>query len=127
MNSFKSVLSRILTSLTMLFAGMLLSIFIKELYISCSISNPVAEELSYNDSLRIKILQSGDTIAYANIKKVMKSEGFPHECLFYSIVMARQYHYLPAYNDVAEILKQLYQKHSKEAGEEAGDGSTVYF
>jgi hypothetical protein len=70
------------------------------MFLSYQLSHPTAEELSYEDSLKVKVLQSGDTIAYNNLKDFMKKEGFPYKIWFYSIVMAKQYHYIPASYDV---------------------------
>jgi len=76
----------------------------------------INEQLPYEDSLEIKVLQYGDTIAYNNLKKLKMSKDLLQECWFYSIIMAKQYHYLPAYEDVYNILHVLYDSH-KSLGE----------
>jgi hypothetical protein len=76
----------------------------------------IHEQLPYEDSLEIKTLQYGDTIAYNNLKKLKMSKDLLQECWFYSIIMAKQYHYLPAYEDVYDILHVLYDSH-KSLGE----------
>ena len=76
----------------------------------------IHEQLPYEDSLEIKTLQYGDTIAYNNLKKLKMSKELLQECWFYSIIMAKQYHYLPAYEDVYDILHVLYDSH-KSLGE----------
>ena len=78
--------------------------------LSYQLDQPTSEELSYEDSLKVKVLQSGDTIAYNNLKKIMKEEEFPYKIWFYSIVMAKQYHYLPASYDVCSIINFVYNQ-----------------
>lgn len=74
------------------------------------ISQPTTIELCFKDSLKVKVLQTGDTISYHNLKEMMKEEGFPHKILFYSIVMAKQYHYLPASSDVCRIINDVHSQ-----------------
>ena len=80
--------------------GVFTCVMCNDMFLSYQLSHPTAEELSYEDSLKVKVLQSGDTIAYNNLKDFMKKEGFPYKIWFYSIVMAKQYHYIPASYDV---------------------------
>jgi len=68
--------------------------------------------LSDQDNLKVKILQYGDTTAYYEMKKMLHSQNLSHEMWFYSIIMANQYHYPPANNDVNEILKSLYKNYA---------------
>lgn len=69
--------------------------------------NYVQDSLFNNDSLRSslqeKIINSGDTIAYSELSSIYIS--FPKEFLYYSMVMANDYNYSPAYYDIYWILK----------------------
>lgn len=82
----------------------------KDEWFSLQLSHPTKEELSFEDSLRVKVLQAGDTIAYYKLKEVMKEKGSPYKIWFYSIVMAKQYHYLPASCDVDSVINYVYNK-----------------
>ena len=86
------------------------------MFLSYHLGHSTAEELSYEDSLKVKVLQSGDTIAYNNLKLFMKEEGFPYKIWFYSIVMVKQYHYLPASYDVSSNIN--YVCHQRIEGKE---------
>lgn len=73
-------------------------------------NSPTIAEISDKDSLKIKVLQAGDTIAYNKLKEVMQKEGFPHRIWFYSIVMAKQFHYSPASYDVYKCIKYVHNQ-----------------
>lgn len=60
------------------------------------------------DSLRLKVISSGDVQSYLDLRDSFESSQFPHEILFYSIVMAKQYGYMPAYGDASMSLKNFY-------------------
>lgn len=81
----------------------------KKLFFS-QLNHPTKKELSSEDSLKVKILQTGDTIAYTKLKEAMKEEGFPYKIWFYSIIMAKQYHFLPASYDVDSNLIYVYNQ-----------------
>ena len=90
--------------------GLFTCVMCNDIFLSYQQNHPTAEELSYEDSLKVKVLQSGDTIAYNNLKKIMKEEEFPYKIWFYSIVMAKQYHYLPASYDVCSNINYVYNQ-----------------
>ena len=87
----------------------------KDKLLSYQLTFPTTEELSYKDSLKVKVLQTGDTIAYNNLKAIMREEGFPHKIWFYSIVMAKQYHYIPASYDVCRNINYVYDQRTRES------------
>ncbi len=64
--------------------------------------------LCHADSLRLKVIHIGDVQSYLELKDSFASSPFPHELLFYSIVMAKQYGYKPAYSDASKSLKAFY-------------------
>ena len=82
----------------------------KDEWFSIQLSHPTKEELSFEDSLRVKVLQAGDTIAYYKLKEVMKEKGSPYKIWFYSIVMAKQYHYFPATYDACSNINYVYNQ-----------------
>ena len=90
--------------------GLFTCVMCNDIFLSYQLSHPTAEELSYEDSLKVKVLQSGDIIAYNNLKKYMQEEGFPYKIWFYSIVMVKQYHYLPASYDVRRNLNYVHNQ-----------------
>ncbi len=95
-------------------AGLFTCVMCNDMFLSYQLSHPTAEELCYEDSLKVKVLQSGDTIAYYKLKETMKKKGFPHKIWFYSIVMAKQYHYSPASFDVYSTINYVYNKRIEE-------------
>ena len=64
--------------------------------------------LCHADSLRLKVISIGDVQSYLELRDSFESSQFPHEILFYSIVMAKQYGYMPAYGDASMSLKNFY-------------------
>ena len=64
--------------------------------------------LCHSDSLRLKVISVGDVKSYIELRDSFEYSPFPHELLFYSIVMAKQYGYLPAYRDASKSLKTFY-------------------
>lgn len=90
------------------FAGIFVFWFVKERYEVYQVNHPEDEYIAYGDFLRIKVLQQGDTIAYKKLKAEMESSGLPHEIIFYSLVMARQYHYDVAAIDICIQLDSLF-------------------
>lgn len=69
--------------------------------------------LAYEDSLRLKVLSKGDTDSYLNLRDYFYDTKYPNELLFYSLVMAKQYNYRPAYDDFCKNLKAFYDNHPK--------------
>lgn len=90
--------------------GLFTCVMCNDIFLSYQLSHPTAEELSYEDSLKVKVLQSGDTIAYNNLKLFLKGEKNPYKIWFYSIVMAKQYHYIPASYDVCSNINYVYNQ-----------------
>ena len=90
--------------------GLFTCVMCNDIFLSYQLSHPTAEELSYEDSLKVKVLQNGDTIAYNILKKLMAEKEFPYKIWFYSIVMAKQYHYIPASNDVCGSIYFVYNQ-----------------
>ena len=90
--------------------GLFTCVMCNDIFLSYQQNHPTAEELSYEDSLKVKVLQNGDTIAYNNLKKLMAEKEFPYKIWFYSIVMAKQYHYIPASNDVCGSIYFVYNQ-----------------
>ena len=88
--------------------GLFTCVMCNDIFLSYQLSHPTAEELSYEDSLKVKVLQNGDTIAYNNLKKLMAEKEFPYKIWFYSIVMAKQYYYTPASYDVHKNIDYVY-------------------
>ena len=88
--------------------GLFTCVMCNDIFLSYQLSHPTAEELSYEDSLKVKVLQNGDTIAYNNLKKLMAEKEFPYKIWFYSIVMAKQYYYAPASYDVHKNIDYVY-------------------
>jgi len=66
------------------------------------------ESLCHADSLRLKVISIGDLQSYLELRDSFTFSAFPHELLFYSIVMAKQYGYKPAYSDASKSLKAFY-------------------
>lgn len=66
------------------------------------------DHLSHEDSLRLRIISTGDVISYLELKDTIEKSKFPHEILFYSVVMAKQYGYKPAYGHFCSQLKSFY-------------------
>lgn len=64
--------------------------------------------LCHGDSLRINVISIGDVQSYIELRDSFESSPFSHELLFYSIVMAKQYGYKPAYCDASKSLKTFY-------------------
>lgn len=64
--------------------------------------------LSHEDSLRLRIIITGDVNSYLELKDTIEKSMFPHEILFYSVVMAKQYGYKPAYGHFCSQLKSFY-------------------
>lgn len=64
--------------------------------------------LCHADSLRLKAISTGDIHSYLELRDSFESSKFPHEVLFYAMVMAKQYGYQPAYQDVCKALKSFY-------------------
>lgn len=64
--------------------------------------------LNHEDSLRLRIISTGDVISYLELKDTFEKSMFPHEILFYSVVMAKQYGYKPAYGHFCSQLKSFY-------------------
>lgn len=95
--------------------GLFTCVMGNDIYLSYQQNHPIAEELSYEDSLKVKVLQCGDTIAYNNLKGIMTEKGFPHKIWFYSIVMAKQYHYTPASYDVRKDIDYVYSLRKENA------------
>ena len=95
--------------------GLFTCVMCNDEFLSYQLSHPTAEELSYEDSLKVKVLQCGDTIAYNNLKGIMAEKGAPHKIWFYSIVMAKQYHYTPASYDVRKNIDYVYSLRKKNA------------
>lgn len=91
--------------------GIVISGCLKEMYISHQMSCLIDDGLSYDDSLRYLILQTGDTVAYQKLKKQKQDDGLPQEIWFYSIVMAKKHQYPSAYFDVYYLIKNLYDTH----------------
>ena len=106
-----STLFRLGVSAALFFTGFIVTLFLNDLYISYQVSHPEPEVLTYQDSLRVKILQNGDTTAYHAMKELLSAKNLPHEIWFYSIVMSKQYHYTPAYDDVSGVLNLLYERY----------------
>jgi len=79
-------------------------------YIEASKEPEVLEEipLCHADSLRLKVISIGDVQSYLELRDSFEFSKFPHEILFYSIVMAMQYGYIPAYCDASKSLKTFY-------------------
>lgn len=58
--------------------------------------------------LKNKVI-GGDTIAYINLRTIFQSYyNYPQEFYLYSIIMANDYHYPPAYFDVHRYLLGIY-------------------
>ena len=98
---------RILMAVLCFVAGVFVSGYVKQRIIDNQLSRPIINEQNLKDSLKIRVLQDGDSIAYKELKDVMRDEGLPHKILFYSMVMARQYHYSPASYDVYRYIKYV--------------------
>lgn len=64
--------------------------------------------LSHEDSLRLRIIITGDVNSYLELKDTIEKSMFPHEIVFYSVVMAKQYGYKPAYGHFCSQLKSFY-------------------
>ncbi len=111
MKQLKSKFGSVVISITLAFTGFLFCLYLNNLYISYKVAHPESNVLSYQDSLKVKVLQYGDTIAYQEMKTILQSQNLSHEIWFYSIVMAKQFHYTPANNDVYETLMTLYEHH----------------
>jgi len=60
------------------------------------------------DSLRIKVVQRGDVCSYNELRDSFMVSEFPDEVLFYAIVMAIQFGYSPANEDVCQHFKSFY-------------------
>ncbi len=116
MKQLKSRIVNVVISITLAFTGFILCLYLNDLYMSYQASNSVDEGLNHQDSLKVKVLQYGDTIAYQEMKNALHSQNLSHEMWFYSIVMAKQYHYPQANNDVCEILNSLYKDHESLGG-----------
>lgn len=101
-------LIRIIIAAISFSVGLFASGICKDKLLRFQLSQPTTIELSFKDSLKVKVLQTGDTISYHKLKETMKEEGFPHKIWFYSIVMAVQYHYLPASYDVLRNTNHVY-------------------
>ena len=101
---------RIIIAVLCFIVGLFACGICKDKLLSFQLGRPTTEKLSFEDSLKVKVLQTGDTIAYCKLKETMKKEGFPHKIWFYSIVMAKQYHYLPASYDVCRIINFVYNQ-----------------
>lgn len=92
-------------------AGIFVFWFMKEQYEIYQVNHPEDEHIAYGDCLRIKVLQQGDTIAYKKLKAEMESSGLPHEIIFYSLVMNKQYHYDAATFDICTQLDSLFSNY----------------
>ena len=101
---------RIIIAILCFTAGLFVCGLCKNMILSYQLAHPVIDELNYEDSLKVKVLQTGDTIAYNKLKDVMKEGGFPHKIWFYSIVMSKQYHYSPASYDVYKNVNDVYNQ-----------------
>jgi len=59
--------------------------------------------------LKDKVIK-GDTLAYINLRTIFQSYyDYPQEFYLYSIIMANDYHYPPAYFDVHHYLLGIYE------------------
>ena len=90
--------------------GLFACVVFKTKLISPPPANPLFVGLDYKDSLKVRVLQAGDTIAYKKLKEVMSEEGFPHRIWFYSMVMTKQYHYSLASYDVYNCVNYVYNQ-----------------
>ena len=92
-------------------AGIFVFWYMKEQCEVYQLNHPKDEYVAYGDCLRIKVLQQGDTIAYIKLKAEMKSSGLPHEIIFYSLVMNKQYHYDAAAIDICTQVDSLFSNY----------------
>ncbi len=90
--------------------GLFASVILKDNYISHPPVNPFFVGFDCKDSLKVRVLQTGDTVAYKKLKDIMLKEGFPHRIWFYSMVMAKQYHYSLASYDVYRCVHYVYNQ-----------------
>lgn len=60
--------------------------------------------------LKESVVFKGDTMSYVQLKERFKKTTYPYELLYYSIVMANKYDYVPANCDVYTCVQQLVAK-----------------
>ena len=60
--------------------------------------------------LKESVVFKGDTMSYVQLKERFKKTTYPYELLYYSIVMANKYDYVPANYDVYTCVQQLVAK-----------------
>lgn len=77
-------------------------------------------------NLKNRVIQ-GDTLAYKNLRAIFHSYyDFPQEFYLYSIIMANNYHYPPAYFDVHNYLLEIYEGNFNKMDKESRELSILH-
>ncbi len=125
MNKTKTQIQQQIFIIAIIILGVMLS--------NCSVDKKQIEnsETLYklHDSISIlkdKVIK-GDTLAYKNLRTIFhKYYDYPQEFYLYSIIMANDYHYPPAYFDVHTYLLEIYEGDFNKMDKESRELSVLH-
>ena len=106
-------MKKMITNITLFLFGLFLGTCVFSFFVGSKKEKAIKHPKYVSvDAVKRNVLLKGSVTDYCDLKEIFSKVSNPEEILYYSVIMANKYNYVPANYDVYKELKQFFVRNN---------------